>query len=286
MTQNKAFSSVLSRLRKEQGFPSAHQFFKAVGGSKGLGLAFISYWDMERGKKLPRSWRLKSIMAALGIAENSPKAQELIRAYFKALSGSDELVRALSAAAPAAADLPSRELAEAALQQAIAQRRVHLTTDQWRICARDLTTYIIQYFLFNTAGRVTVRDLSDATGFKPEAVRKAVKALAAAGLADFSGDKVRGLFAKKLVELLPATPATASIKAALRAHAIKWHEGSKRVDGRRIIVRMSKTNLAIYREHLVKAISLASIYSNSEEDLKDSAIYSMDAGIYQMIPRD
>ena len=285
--QNKAFSSVLSRIRKEQGFPSAHKFFKGVGGSKGLGIAFVSYWDMERGKKLPRNWRLKSIMAALGIELNSPKAQELIRAYFKALSGSDELVRALSAAAPAAAaDLPSRELAEAAVQQAIAQRRVHLTTDQWRVCARDLETYICQYFLVNTAGRVTVRELSEATGFKPEVVRKTVKALAAAGLADFSGDTVQGLFAKKLVELLPATPATASIKAALRACAIKWHEGSKRVDGRRIIVRMSKANLAIYREHLVKAISLASIYSNSDEDIKDSAIYAMDAGIYQMLPKD
>ncbi len=284
--QNKAFSSVLARIRKEQGFPSAHQFFKAVGGSKGLGLAFVSYWDMERGKKLPRNWRLKSIMAAMGIELNSPKARELIRAYFKALSGSDELVQALATTAPAAADLPSRELAEAAVQQAVAQRRVQLTTEQWRVCARDLVTYICQYFLFNTAGRVTVRELADATGFKPDAVKKAVKALAAAGLADLSGDKVQGLFAKKLVELLPATPATASIKAALRAHAMKWHAGSKRVDGRRIIVRMSKANLAIYREHLLKGINLASIYSNSEEDLKDSAIYSMDAGIYQMIPRD
>ncbi|MCX5784223.1 MAG: hypothetical protein NTX59_00885 [Elusimicrobia bacterium] len=286
MTTAKAFGSVLSRIRKEQGYSGAYQFFKSVGGSKSLGFAFVSYWDLERGKKLPKSWRLKAIIAALGLEQHSPKARELIRAYFKALSGSDELLEALSAPAAAAADLPSRELAEAAVQQAIAQRKAHLTIEQWQLCARDLVTYICQYFLFNTAGRVTVRELSDATGFKPEVVRKAVKALAAAGLADLSGDKVQGLFAKKLVELLPATPATASIKAALRAHAIKWHEGSKRVDGRRIIVRMSKANLAIYREHLLKAINLASIYSNSEEDLKDSAIYSMDAGIYQMLPRD
>ena len=286
MTTAKEFGKVLSRIRKEQGYSGAYNFFKGVGGSKSLGFSFVSYWDIERGKKLPRSWRLKAIIAALGLEQPSPKARELVRAYFKALSGSDELVQTLSAPAPASSDLPSRELAEAAVHQAMAQRKAHLTVEQWQLCARDLMTYIIQYFLFNTSGRVTVTELAGATGFKPEAVRKAVKALSAAGLADFSGDKVQGLFAKKLVELLPATPATASIKAALRAHAIKWHEGSKRVDGRRIIVRMSKANLAIYREHLLKAINLASIYSNSEEDLKDSCIYSMDAGIYQMIPRD
>ncbi len=286
MINARTFGSVLSRIRKEQGFSSAHQFFKSVGGSKSLGLAFVSYWDMERGKKLPKGWRLKVIIAALGIEICSPKARELVRAYFRTLSGSDELVQALSAPPSAGADLTSRELAEAAIHKALEQRSVNLTIDQWRLCARDIATNICQFFLVNTAGWVTVRDLSDATRFKPEAVRKALETLASGGLVELSGDKARSPFAKKLVELLPATPATASIKASLRNHLNKWVEDSKRVDSKRIIVRMSEANLAIYRQHLEKAVNLASVYCNSEENMRDSGVYLIDACMYRIFPRD
>ena len=286
MNNAKAFGGVLARIRKEQGFSNAYQFFKSVGGSKSLGLAFVSYWDMERGKKLPKSWRLKAIMAALGIEQHSAKAQELVRAYFRALSGSDELVQTLSAPVPSGADLSGGELVETITRKALEQLSVNLTIEQWRLCARDMVTFRCQFFLFNTAGWITVRELSDAIKFKPEAVRKALKALASGGLIDFAGDKARGLFATKLVELLPATPATAAIKAALLKHLNAWLEDSKRVDSKRITVRMSKANLDIYRQHLNKTVNLASIYSNSEEDRRDSDIYVIDASIFQTFPRD
>ncbi len=285
MNTIKAFGSTLSRIRKEQGFPSAYQFYKGVGGSKGLGLAFVSYWDMERGRKLPKSWRLKAIMAALGIEQRSAKAKELVKAYFKALSGSDELIQILAAPDPVAADLPSREMAEAATQKALAMRSTNLTIDQWKLCARDLETYICQYFLFNTAGWITVQELAQATGFRPEKIKKALKVLAAGKLAELSGDKVRGLFAEKLVELLPLTPATAPVKAELRKHLIAWMEKASRVDTKRITVRMSKANLDIYRQHMGKFVNLASIYCNSGENRQDSAVYLIDAGIFQMLPQ-
>ena len=37
MNNTKAFGSVLSAIRNEQGFPSAHQCFKGIGGSKAWG---------------------------------------------------------------------------------------------------------------------------------------------------------------------------------------------------------------------------------------------------------
>ena len=98
MNNAKTFGIALAKIRKEQGFSSEYNFFKNIGGSKSLGLAFISYWDMERGKKLPKSWRLKEIMAALGLDQHSAGARELVRAYFKALSGSDDLIQILASA--------------------------------------------------------------------------------------------------------------------------------------------------------------------------------------------
>ncbi|MCX5784139.1 MAG: hypothetical protein NTX59_00465 [Elusimicrobia bacterium] len=285
MNNAKAFSSVLSKIRKEQGFSSAHQFFKSVGGSKSLGLSFMSYWDMERGKKLPKSWRLKAIMASLGIAQYSPKAQELVRAYFKALSGSDELLHTLSAPASAGVDLPSRDLAEAATHKALSQLSVHLTLEQWKLRTRDMVTHICQSYLADTAGWVTVREMSDATKFKPEAIRKALKALASGGLVDFSKDKARGRFTGKIIQLLPWTPATAAIRVALRNNWNMWLADSSLAAMKRQTVRMTKANLNIYRQHLEKAVNLAAVYGNAEENREDSAIYLIDASIFQIIPR-
>lgn len=285
MNNAKAFGSVLARVRKEKGFSSAHQFFKSIGGSKSLGLAFVSYWDIERGKKLPKSWRLEAIMAALGIEQSSPAAKELVKAYFKSLSGSDKLLQILSVPAEAGADLPSRELIEAATQRAVDQVRVNLTLEQWKLCSRDQLTHICMYFLFNTSGWVTVGELSETTGFKPEAVRKTLKALAAGGLIEFSGDKVRCQLADKTVTILPETPATAGIRDALINHMNEWLADAKRVSARRVTVRMSKANMEIYRQHLEKAANLAYIYCDSKESRQDSDIYLVDASIFRFIPK-
>jgi len=286
MTTAKTFGNVLSRIRREQGYSTAHQFFKSVGGSKSIGLAFMSYWDMERGKKLPKSWRLKSIMSALGIDPHSPKAVELVRAYFMELSGSDELLQIVSSAASAGPQLSGRDLTEAAIGQALASKSVNQTIEQWKMSARDIVTHICDYFLVATAGWVTFRELSEVTQFKPAAIKKALKALASVRLIEISGDKARSLFADKVVQPLPATPAAAAIKAAKNDLWNQWLADSKLVDAKKLTVRMTKSNMDMYRQHLVKALSLACVYANTEENRQDSAVYVIDARIFQILPRE
>lgn len=282
MTKTKDFGGTLARIRKERGFPSAHRFFKGVGGSKSLGLSFVSYWDIERGKKLPRSWRLKAIIAALGVGQYSREAQELVRAYFKALSGSDELVSILAAQAPAA---PAGDLAETAAHRAISQLSVNLTMEQWKTRSRDLLTNLCQSCLAETEGWLSVKELSEGAGFKPEAVRSSLKALAACGLADFEKDKARGKLTGRVVQILPFTPATAPIRVAIRGYWDKWLENSPCVSLKRQIVRLSKSSLAQYQPHLEKAVNLAAVYGNPGESRHDSALYFVDAGIYKIFPK-
>lgn len=281
MTINQNFGAVLSGLRREHGFASAHQFFKSVGGSRSLGLSFVSYWDIERGKKLPKSWRLKAIMAALGVDPASAGGQSLLRAYFRALSGSDELLDMLAPQA-AAGDLTSRELAESAAVQAVAQRSVNLTLDQWKLRARSAANHICHVYIVNTAGWVTEAELMEATGFSRADVRKTLKALSAGGLVELSRDRARSPFVKKVINAMPVTPATAGVKAALRDIWSAWLARSPLVDSTRITFRMTKANLAKYRQHLAKAVDLACLYANSEEDRDNSAVYSVEAGIYQV----
>ncbi|MEI7530010.1 MAG: hypothetical protein WCK76_13825, partial [Elusimicrobiota bacterium] len=177
---------------------------------------------MERGKKLPKSWRLKAIMASLGLAPHSAGARDLVRAYFISLSGSDELLQFLAEPAAQAPDLSSRELVEAATQKMLEQLSVNLTLDQWKLRTRDIVTDVCHSYLNETEGWVTLSELEKVTKFKPQAIKKAVKDMAAGGLLDLNGDKVRGKFVGKTVQLLPRTPATAGIRDALREHCDVW----------------------------------------------------------------
>ena len=234
---------------------------------------------------MPKSWRLKTIMAALGVAQHSPRAQELVQAYFMALSGSDELIQYLSAPA-APASPPNRELAEAATRKMLSQLSVNLTLEQWKLCTRDMVTDICQTYLNETAGWVSVSELSKATKFKPKEIMKALKDLAAGGIVDLSGNKVRGKFVGKTIQLLPMTPATAEIRAALRNNCNAWLADSKLIALKRITARMGKASMHIYRQHMENAVNLAAVYGGVNEDRKDSAIYFIDARIYQYLPRD
>lgn len=277
---------MLARVRREQGFTSAHQFFKRVGGSKSLGLAYVSYWDMERGKKLPRSWRLKAIMAALGVAPHSARAQDLVKAYFTSLSGSEELLQFLSGPAKEAPDLPSRELVETATRRMLEQLSVNLTLEQWKLCTRDMVTDICQTYLNETAGWVTAAELVKATRFKMPAVKKALKALADGDIVDLSGDKARGRHVGKTIQLLPLTPATAGIRAALRNNCNAWLAESRLVAMKRVSLRMTKANLDQYLQHLENAVKLATVYGGVNEDRRESAIYFVDAKVYKYLPKD
>ena len=286
MNKAKTFGSVLSRIRKERGFSGAYKFFTGVGGSKSLGFSFVSYWDLERGKKLPKGWRLKEIMNCLGVKLQSAEGQELIRAYFNALSGSEELLQALSAPAQPGADLPSRELAETATHRALAQLSVSLTLEQWKLRTRDAVTNICQSYLAETAGWVTIQELAEATKVKPEALRKALKALAAGGLAEFAKDKARGKFTGKVIQLLPMTRETRPIREALRRYWDELVADSERVALKRTTVRMSRANLEIFRQHLERAVNLAAIYGNAAENRQDSALYCVDDEILKLFPKD
>ena len=288
MENKKTFSGVLARVRKEQGFSSAHKFFKSTGGSKTLGLSFMSYWDMERGRKLPKSWRLLTIIKVLGLPLNSRAARELLRAYFIDLSGSEELLRILElplAAAAAAGGPADQSLAEAATRQALSHRAANLTLEQWRLRAGNLAVNFCGNYLANTEGWSSIREVAAATGFTAAAVKNAFKALAAGGLAEFSGERARSQLTGKIEKYPPATPETAPVKKALLAQWESWLKNSPIVERKRMTVRMTRADMDAYRSHLQQAVGLANIYENPGEDRDNSAVYLVDGTIYKIFPR-
>jgi len=285
MAHSKTFGVTLARIRKELGFPSAYKFFKSVGGSKTLGLAFVSYWDIERGKKLPKSWRLKTIMAALSIDMTSQKARELVGAYFQSLSGSEELLKVLTSGPAQPAELTSRELAESAVQRSVNQRNVQLTPEQWRLRNRDTSALICSNYLINTSGWVTIKELADVSGFSPAEIKKTLRALDSSGLIEFSGDKARTHLAGKVIQIPPRTAESGDIYAASVRLWNDWIKNCDCVASRRISMRMSKADMGICRQHLFRAVDTATLYENPDADKQGSAVYFVDAAIYRVLPK-
>lgn len=278
------FGDTLAKIRKELGFPSAYKFFKSVGGSKTLGMAFVSYWDIERGKKLPKSWRLKTIMAALSIDMYSQKAKELVGAYFQSLSGSEELLKVLTAGPARPADLTSRELAESAVQRSVNQRNVQLTSEQWRLRNRDRVMLICSNYIINTAGWVTIQELAVVSGFVPAEIKKALRALAAGGLIEFSGDKARSHLTGKVIQFPPRTAENRDIYASSIRLWNDWIKDCDCVASKRMTMRMSKTDMSIYRQHLTRAVDTATLYENPDADKQGSAVYFVEAVVYKVLP--
>lgn len=281
MSKAKDFSFVLARTRKDRGFPSAYKFFKAVGGSKSLGMSFVSYWDIERGKKLPRSARLNGIIEALGLKMASVEGKDLIKAYFTSLSGSDEMVRAISAPDGAEAADP----AQARARRAISMLSVALTLEQARVMVRDRETCFCFNCLSETEGWLTVKELCEGFGFKTPAVKKALKALSACGLVELSGDKARGRNAGKIVHLMPMSEDTLPLRLALRGHYNDFVTRTKPLAGRRCIVRMTKSALDQYADHLRKTIELAETYGDPRESRENSDIYLIEGRVARFFPK-
>lgn len=280
MTKTKEFGAVLARIRRERGFPSAHKFFKGAGGSKGLGLSFVSYWDIERGKKLPKSWRLKDIISSLGLNLRSPQAAELVRAYFMALAGSEELLNVIAPPAARADGDPARTAA----RRAASHLSVQLTPEQWKARTRDALTNLCASCILETEGWLTVRELAAGAGVPATAVRKSLRILAESGLIELSGDEARGKHAGKFVQLPPMNPATAPIRAALRGNWDAWLTKSKRSSFKRYVVRLSDDDLLEYRPRLDEAVGLAAIYGNPAADRSSSALYLVEGSIFRVFP--
>ena len=128
MKNAKAFGRVLTRVRREQGFPTARSFYMRCGGAKTLKLAYVSYLSLERGESLPNPSRMEGLLRALNIKDRLDRARELVGAHLACLGYSKELLELFSTSPKSAsADLVSLKLSEMAARQALQHRSIQLT---------------------------------------------------------------------------------------------------------------------------------------------------------------
>src|SRR6185503_176738 len=107
------------------------------------------------------------------------------------------------------------------------QRGFHLTPAQWELLAKDEVAYLCDMYLTNSPGFTNIEDVAKAVRLPLARVSRAIKTLAAAGLAESSGGRARSPLAYKLVFFPPVTPETSGIVAAWMQRRRDFLERSK-----------------------------------------------------------
>lgn len=272
------FGDVLARLRKRRGFSTAHAFYKGVHGRRTLGLSYLSYLNLERGRSLPQPARLELLLEVLELPLESALAAELIRAYLTCLLGSDRLLRALETP-PAAGPLHWR-IAEEGARQAIAQRTYHLSVEQYRLLGSQPAVWSCYLTLQNTAGWIERDELARMTGLRKARMSDALTALSKARLVELSGKKARNPFADKYVAPPPSLPLAGRVREGWRRNEI-LKSGKDPVSAASVILRMSEAQRRLYAQHLQDTIKLSDIYGDPRKTA-DSDVYLVEGNIYRL----
>ena len=276
-----AFGTALAEARGAQGFKTPYAFYTARDGRRLLGLSFANYLRIEKGRSLPKPFRLLRLVGALGFSSGEPRAKALIRAYIKSVLGSDELLEAREAAAPDPAPA-SWLLAENATRQAIGQRAIQLSMEQYRVLAKDPTAYAAHALVCNTHGGLETKELARMLKVSAAALRAALSALCKAGLATKRGTVIESPFAGKFVTPPTPTPELAGVFAALAKHRAAWLESRARVlDAPYLILRAPKAKMRQYLAHLGDAVRLSAVYGDVKPG-EDSEFYLVEGRVMRL----
>lgn len=276
------FSSVLTRLRREQGFATAHAFYKARGGQRSFGVAFTNYLGLERGRSLPRGTRMGALVAALGLDPASRAARELVLAYMRDTFGSPTLIRPFETPTQPDPAPPGWQIAENAARQALGARSVRLTPEQYAVLSRDETTYACHVILANTRGWIEARELSRMLGLSLADLRRRLNSLTKAALTQIRGSKVRSLLSARFI--MPPLPSPAANFAAsrLRKYRDKWVRGRGRsVHQAYLILRAPAPKLRDYLAHLSDVVAMSALYGDVG-NAADSELYLVEGKVTRL----
>jgi hypothetical protein len=279
------FGALLAEVRKEQGFATPFAFFRSRGGQRGLGLTFANYLRLEKGRGLPKGWRLKKLLEALELLPHSEKAKKLVRGYLVSVLGSEELLADVIAVAGDPAP-GSWKLAESAAQEAIGRTKVQLDLKQYAALAKNPVAYACHVVLCNSEGWFPVNDLAKAVDEPKAKVAQALKDLAAAELVKLSPQGARSTLEKNYVAPPAPTPAMAAVYAKLKTYRENWlAEHARAIHTPYLILRAPRAKMQRFFDHLTEVVSMSSIYGSIERG-PDSGMFLVEGRVYSLFNKE
>lgn len=176
------FSEVLTRLRREAGFPTAYKFYHSNGGAPVLKISYRKYLLLEQGKNLPELGRLTQLFFALQLVPQSAEANELAAAWLKTMAGEKNFRTILQPLFSRGGQTSSLSPLHKAVKRSLAEKNYQLTPAQYRAILADCGTYLCFLAISCDTGRWSAESLSKVLKQEKSATAKALETLRGAGL--------------------------------------------------------------------------------------------------------
>lgn len=259
-----AFARQLAALRRQNGYTSARDFFKAVGGRGALGCTYAQYLNIEAGRSVPKPALVRKTLALLNLQPDDTRCREALTSYLKAALKDDAflaLLQQVFAAAGDAGDAPMRR----ALKAAEEARLVQLTQAQVDAIEGEEKAYWCFQIFENDGGTWDAKALSRLLGYEVPAVRRALARLQDAGVLHEPSKGSFRIFAPGKTFTCPRedfhVPKT--LDRWLKRLQHPPGPGEKVEMYQSLVLRASAARLKQYHPYLANTVSGAGIYTET-----------------------
>ena len=264
-----AFAAVLTQFRKEAGYSSARDFYRAVGAQGTFGCTYAQYLNIEAGRSTPKPTLVRKIMALLELFPRDAKGREFITAYFRALLKDEDFfelaLQALSGG-PSAQGQDDAPLSQA-LKTSVALKQVWLTDKQVAVIEGDRTAYWCFEVFCNDGRDWGTLELSHLLGHNVKAISAALKKLQKAALIVAAPDGRYRCFAKDKILAFPRKDMFLPENIdRVRGYLEEMAQSRGRFElYQNLSLRASSKRLKQYYPHLAQSVAGANIYSSPEK---------------------
>jgi len=272
----RGFAELLSVLRREGGYSSARDFYRAVGARGTFGCTYAQYLNIEAGRSTPKPALVRKLMALLELYPRDKKGREFVTAYFRTLLKDDEFwelsLQALAddPSIPGQNDAPLSQ----ALKTSVELRQVWLSDKQVAAIEGDRTAYWCFAILSNDGRDWGTLELSHLLDRDAKAIQAALRKLKSAALIEAAPDGRFRCFAKGKILAFPRKDLflPENIDRARRyIEEVAQRRGRFELY-QSLTLRASSKRLKQYYPHLAQSVSGATIYS-SPEGGEDTGLY-------------
>ncbi|MBI4345509.1 MAG: hypothetical protein HY553_01550 [Elusimicrobia bacterium] len=277
------FSKVLSRVRREAGYPTAYAYYHKNGGRRLFPFTYVHYLRFERAVSLPRPEWMPMLLFALRFPQHSTSVRELALAYVKALLRTEEAYHAVLA--PLLAAAKERDFPEASAAQWRARQTVHMTPKQFEAVSADPVVYWCSELVLNDSRSWSADELAPLLGAPPPKVRAALERLKEVKLVRPSS---KGRFKARHPGRLYSFPGRLpGMHAPLERIASYWDGAVARKGGpvawRMELVRTTSARAAAYAGRLLEVVDSAADLT-IQDKTDDSGFFVVRADIRKVMP--
>lgn len=276
------FSEVLTKLRREAGFPTAYGFYTANGGTPVLKITYRKYLLYEQGKELPAIEKLLRLFFALRLVPKSFQANELVLAWLKAMAGEEAFKHILQPLISEKAEVSKLSPLHKAVKRALAENKYQLSPAQFGAILADRDTYLCFLALSKDTGLWSVEGLAGALELEKSAAAGAVKVLAEVKILK---EVKKGFYKCPLASCKIVYPPLNVVEPALRARLDAYHKELAASGSCRLlhgcVVRADAAAFQEFFPLMTLNISTAQTYSITEKTEK-SALFWVEGKITRL----